>query len=77
MPKTKKSKKVLKSVRVDRPRARRVRVKRDSAGEWRYTVQGGNWQVIDAPEEGFKRRKTALKRVAERWPNAEEVIIEE
>lgn len=54
--------------------ARRVTVYRDAAGQWRYKVQAANWRVIDASEEGFTRKRTALARVAKRWPDVELVI---
>lgn len=54
--------------------ARRVTVYRDAAGEWRYKVQAGNWRVIDASEEGFTHKRTALARVAKRWPDVELVV---
>lgn len=55
-------------------RARRVTVYKDHRGEWRYRVQSGNWRVIDASEEGFKQKRTAVKRVGGRWPGVEVVV---
>lgn len=52
-------------------KARRATVYQDAAGEWRYKVQGYNWRTIDASEEGFQRKGTAVKRVAKRWPGVE------
>lgn len=56
------------------PTARRATVYRDAAGAWRYKVQGYNWRTIDASEEGFRRRSTALGRIAKRWPGVEVVV---
>lgn len=55
-------------------RARRVTIWRDPAGLYHYTVQAGNWFIIDESEQGFTRKASVTKRVADRWPHAEEVI---
>lgn len=56
------------------PAARRVTIYRDSAGEWRYRVQAGNWRIIETAEQGFARRSTVEKRVAKRWPGVETFV---
>lgn len=58
------------------PDARRITYRRDSAGEWRYKVQGYNWRTIDASEEGFNRLSYAQRRARRRYPGVEEVIID-
>lgn len=59
------------------PTARRATVRRDHAGEWRYKVQGYNWRTIDASEEGFKQKRSAVARVEKRWPGVEIVVVDE
>lgn len=56
------------------PTARRATVYRDSAGDWRYKVQGYNWRTIDAAEEGLKRKASVLARLERRWPGVEVVV---
>lgn len=56
--------------------ARRATIYKDAAGEWRYKVQGSNWRTIDASEEGFKRKSTALRRVEKQYPGVEIVDAE-
>lgn len=56
------------------PEARRATISRDRASEYRYHVQAGNWQIIDAPEEGFAQKRTVLARIARRWPDCAEII---
>lgn len=53
--------------------ARRVTIYLDDAGEYRYRVQAGNWQTIDASEEGFRQKRTVVKRIARLWPGVEVV----
>lgn len=42
----------------------------DKSGRWRYRVKAGNNRIVDAPEQSFRRRATALRRVQTRWPDA-------
>lgn len=53
------------------PKARRVTIYRDTAGEVRYRVQAGNWQTIETSEEGFNRPATVRSRVAKKFPGVE------
>ncbi len=54
-------------------RARRVTIYRDSAGQWRYRVQAGNWRVTESSEQGFSQKRSVLKRVAAKYPDVEVV----
>jgi hypothetical protein len=51
-------------------RPHRATIYQDAGGRWRYRVLAGNNRTVDAPEQSFKRRGTALRRVTKRWPDA-------
>lgn len=55
--------------------ARRVTIYRDTAGEWRYRVQGHNWRTINAAEQGFRQKRSVVSRIAREYPGVE--VIEE
>lgn len=60
--------------RPKQKRARRATIWRDDDGLFWYRVQGGNWFEIDRSEQGFRQKRSVLKRLDERWPNVEQVI---
>lgn len=62
---------------MSKGRARRITIYQDHSGEWRYTVQAGNFRVIGASEQGLKRRASVVARVAKLYPEAELVMAGE
>lgn len=52
------------------PRNHKAIVYRAGDG-WRYRVKAGNGRTVDASEEAFSRKFTAVRRVKKRWPDAE------
>jgi uncharacterized protein YegP (UPF0339 family) len=55
--------------------ARRVTIYKDSAGKYRYRVQGFNWRTINASEQGFAQKRSVVGRVAREYPGVE--VIDE
>lgn len=57
-------------------KVRRVTIYKDTKGRWRYTCQGNNWKTIDASEQSFRTLRHVKKRIANRWPQAQEILVE-
>lgn len=45
-----------------------ITVYKDEAGRWRWRRQAGNWRVVAASEQGFRRRGTALRDAKREMP---------
>lgn len=54
--------------------ARRVTLREDDQGLWRYKVQGWNWRTLESSGIGAPR-KTVDRIVRREWPDAEVVVV--
>lgn len=50
--------------------ARRVTIYKTN-GRFYYRVQAGNWKCIDDSEQGFRQKKSVLKRIEKLYPGIE------
>ena len=53
---------------------RTAKVKRDRAGQWRYSVHAGNGENIDG-SEGYTRRRNAVRAVKLNRPDVRRIEV--
>jgi len=59
------------------PKSHQIRVYRDMAGEWRWSLRGGNGEGLGDSGEGYVRQSYAIEMATTLFPEAELVVIED